>query len=248
MQIHAIKTHKITLQDQALLAILDMYLATFADGSILAITSKIVAICQRRIAKIGATDKQALIEEEAAFFLPPTTNKYHVTLTIKAGVLIPNAGIDESNGDGYHILWPHAPHQTANTVRAYLQQRFNIQQVGVIITDSNVTPLRLGVTGVAVAYSGFRALNDYVGAPDLFGRDLRMTKVNVLDALATAAVLVMGEGSEQTPLAVISDLPFVTFQAHDPTAEELQQLRIPVADDLYGALLTGVEWRKGGEQ
>jgi F420-0:gamma-glutamyl ligase len=39
-----------------------------------------------------------------------------------------------------------------------------------------------------------------------------MTKVNVADALAAAAVLVMGEGSEQTPLVVIGDVPFVTFQ------------------------------------
>src|SRR6266508_2193439 len=69
------------------------------------------------------------------------------------------------------------------------------------ITDSKTAPLRVGVTGVTLAYSGFQALNDYVGTKDLFGRAWRMIKVNVVDALATAAVLVMGEGSEQTPLA-----------------------------------------------
>ncbi len=55
----------------------------------------------------------------------------------------------------------------------------------------------------------------------------------------------MGEGSEQPPLAVVSDLPFVAFQERDPSAEELQQLQIAVADDLYGPLLTSVQWHKG---
>ena len=40
----------------------------------------------------------------------------------------------------------------------------------------------------------------------------KVTKVDVVNALASAAVLVMGEGAEQTPLAVISDVPFVEFQ------------------------------------
>jgi putative folate metabolism gamma-glutamate ligase len=245
MKIHSIKTHKVTNRDQDLLAFLDAYLTSFEDGSILAITSKIVALCQGRIVKLGELDKQTLIEQEADYFLPPDANRYHVSLTIKDSRLIPSAGIDESNGDGYHVLWPRDPQKTANAVRFYLQQRFACEHTGVVITDSNVTPLRLGVTGVAIAHSGFLALNDYVGAPDLFGRTLRMTKVNVIDALATAAVLVMGEGSEQTPLAIIGDLPFVTFQNRDPLPEELEQLRIPMEDDLYGPLLTNAQWQSG---
>jgi F420-0:gamma-glutamyl ligase len=66
-----------------------------------------------------------------------------------------------------------------------------------------------------------------------------------MDALAAAAVLVMGEGSEQTPLAVISDLPFVSFQEREPAAEELQQLRIAHEDDIYSPLLMSVPWHKG---
>ena len=246
MIVHTIQTHKIAIDERDLLALLDRYLTTFAAGSILAITSKIVAICQGRTIPISGVDKQALIEQEAELFLPPTLNPANVTLTIKHGRLIPNAGIDASNGDDHYILWPHAPQQVANAVRTYLQQRFGCTLVGVLITDSNVTPLRLGVSGVAVAHSGFLALNDYVGAPDLFGRPLRMTRANVMDALAGAAVLAMGEGSEQTPLAVISDLPFVTFQEHEPTAEELAQLHIPLREDLFSPILTSVPWSQGG--
>jgi putative folate metabolism gamma-glutamate ligase len=245
MHIDAIKTHKITTQDQDLFAILDAYVSACAERVVLAITSKIVAICQGRVVKIGEQEKHTLIAQEAEYFLPGRLSKYQMTLTIAHGLLIPAAGIDESNGDGYYVLWPRDPQQTANAVRAYLQRRFTRTHVGVIITDSKTSPLRAGVTGVALAHSGFQALNDYVGTLDCFGHALRMTKVNVVDALATAAVLVMGEGSEQTPLAMVSDVPFVTFQNRDPSAEELQQLRIALEDDLYGPLLTSVPWHQG---
>jgi len=102
------------------------------------------------------------------------------------------------------------------------------------------------VTGTAIAHSGFLAVNDYRGRPDIFGRLLQMTTVDVADALAAAAVLVMGEADEQTPLAVIDDLPFVCFQEHDPSPEELQQRWIDIKDDLYAPLLQGVEWQEGG--
>jgi F420-0:gamma-glutamyl ligase len=96
-----------------------------------------------------------------------------------------------------------------------------------------------------MAHSGFAAVNDYIGRPDIFGRTLHMTKVDVADALAAAAVLVMGEASEQTPLAVIGDLPFVRFQDRDPTPEELGSRWIDIEDDLYAPLLQAVPWRKG---
>ena len=50
---------------------------------------------------------------------------------------------------------------------------------------------------------------------------MQMTKSNVVDALAESAVAVMGEGSEQTPLAIIRDVPFVQFQDRNPTNKEL---------------------------
>jgi dihydrofolate synthase / folylpolyglutamate synthase len=245
MQIQAIRTHKITPADQDLLAVLDANTPPLAENSVLAVTSKIVSLCQGRVAQIGEVEKQQLIEQEADSFLPPDANRYHVTLTIKDNILIPSAGIDESNSDNHYVLWPADAQGVANTIRTHLCRRFGRQRLGVLITDSKTTPLRWGVTGVAVAHSGFAALNDYIGRTDLFGRPLRMTKVNVADALAAAAVLVMGEGDEQTPLAVISDLPFVRFQERDPTAEELQDLSIAPEDDLYAPLLKSVPWRRG---
>jgi F420-0:gamma-glutamyl ligase len=98
---------------------------------------------------------------------------------------------------------------------------------------------------VSIAHSGFAALNNYIGKPDIFGRIMQMTKANVADALAESAVAVMGEGSEQTPLALIEDLPFVRFQKRNPTPNELNALSISMDNDLYAPLLTRGPWKKG---
>jgi len=245
MKVSAVHTHKITAQDQDLLALIDTYLPPLEEESVVAVTSKIVAITQGRLVKAEGVDKHALIEDEADYFLPRGASRYDVSLTITRDIIIANAGIDESNGNGYFVLWPREPERAANEIRAHLRQRFGLNRLGVVITDSITTPLRWGVTGTAIAHSGFRALNNFVGHPDIFGRMLHMTKVNIANALGAAAVLVMGEADEQTPLAVLQDLPFVQFEAGDPTPAELHSLKIALEDDLYAPLLKSVPWQAG---
>jgi putative folate metabolism gamma-glutamate ligase len=247
VKVTPVKTDRITPNDRDLFAVLDRHLPMLAEQSIVAVTSKVVAICEGRVVKVGDIAKSALIEQEAEFFLPSSESKYGITLTVRHSMLLPTAGIDESNGAGYYVLWPRDPQRSANGIRQYLAERCSLREVGVILTDSTSRPLRRGVTGVALANSGFAALKDYVGQPDVFGHPLVVTKANVRDALAAAAVLVMGEADEQTPLAVIEDLPFVVFQERDPTDEEFAALQISLEDDLYAPLLTRAPWREGGQ-
>jgi Uncharacterized conserved protein len=164
-------------------------------------------------------------------------------LTIKHNLLVPSAGVDESNTNGYYVMWPKDPQSSANLCWQFLRERFHVTNLGVIITDSTSSPIRWGVTGKCIAYCGFRGLNSKIGEPDLFGRKLRMTQINVADALAAAAVLCMGESNEQTPIAIIEDLPFVKFEQCPPTSEEINSIHIDIKDDLYGQLLAGVEWK-----
>ncbi len=242
MFIQTLHTHKITTADESLTDLLDRYLPLFTERSVLVITSKIISILQNRVRPMATTDRQALIEQEADRFLPPTASRYRVTLTIKDQLLMPSAGVDESNAGGNFVLWPADVQQVANAVRSYLCTRFGLQFAGVLITDSRPLPLRWGVTGVGLAHSGFQAINDLIGQPDLFDRPLHMTKVNVMDGLAAAAVLAMGEGAEGTPLAIVRDLSTVHFQARNPTTEELNAMHIALEDDLYAPLLTAVPW------
>jgi putative folate metabolism gamma-glutamate ligase len=243
MLVKVIKTHKIV--SGSLFTILDRYIKKPAEGSVLAITSKIVSICEGRIEPVKGTDKQKLIEQESEYFIKPSKNSYGIALSIKNGVLAPMAGIDESNANGFYILWPKDAQKTANEVREHFVKKFKLKKFGVIITDSRTTPLRWGTTGFALAHSGFQALNNYIGKSDIFGRKLRVSKANIMDGLAGTAVLMMGEGKEQTPLALISDLPFVAFQPRNPTKLEIRNLKLKIGVDLYAPLLKNAGWKKG---
>jgi dihydrofolate synthase / folylpolyglutamate synthase len=245
MNIKAIQTCKVTSGSITVMQLLDSYLESFSNGCILAISSKVVALCEGRTVALDGADKMDLISDEAELYLPAETNKYGVSLTIKNNTLIPSAGIDESNSDGNYVLWPKDPQASANSIREYLVRRFGGTNIGVIVTDSTTSPLRWGVTGISIGHSGFAAIHSLIGTPDLYGRLLKVTKVNVVDALASAAVLVMGEGAEQTPLALISDVPFVEFQNRTPTELELAERKIALEDDLYGSLLSAVSWHRG---
>ena len=244
MRAKAIRTKPIVVGDD-LVDVLNKYLPSLRNKCIVAVTSKIISICEGNVVKIGTKDKEEIIKEQADYYLPPH-KKYNFTLSIKNNIFIASAGIDESNSNGFYTLWPKNPQRTANKIRQYLKSRFGIRDVGVLIVDSKITPLRRGVTGVAIAHSGFSTLNDYVGKIDIFGRPFKVEKANVADALAVAAVAVIGEGSEQTPIAVITDVPFVQFQDRNPTKQEIAELNIPIEEDLYYPILKNIKWKRGG--
>ena len=138
MRVQPLRTHKITSADSDLLAILEAHVPALAEGSVLAITSKIVAIAEGRVIPMAGVDKQRLIADQAERYLPASASKWGVSLTITNGMLIATAGIDESNSDGHFVLWPRDVQRSANAVRAYLVKRFALSRVGVVITD--VTP------------------------------------------------------------------------------------------------------------
>ncbi len=246
MKITPIKTHKILANKESIYEILEGYVKKIKEKSILTVTSKIVSLCEGNVKKIGTTDKKKLVRETADYFFPLEISKYSSMLTIKNNFLVFASGIDESNGNGYYILWPKDPQRSANKIRAFLKKRFYLKNVGVIITDSKTVTLRRGTTGFALTHSGFNALNDYIGEPDIFGKTMQITMSNIADGLAASAVATMGEGKEQTPLAIIEDTPFVKFQNRNPTKKELDELNINIDDDLYAPLLKSVRWKKGG--
>ncbi len=243
-KITPVKTHKITAKDKDIFKILDRYIKNLPNKSIVAITSKIISVTEGRIVKIGSVDKDELIKKESEFYLPRNKNPYNVSLTITRGTLVATAGIDESNAGGFYVLWPKNPQKTADSIREYLAKKFETHDIGVVITDSKTTPLRWGVTGIAIAYSGFVPLKNYIGKPDIFGRKLEFTKMSVMDNLAASATLVMGEGDEQSPIAVIENPP-VIFQKRNPTKKEIREIRISIEKDLYSPLLKNALWEKG---
>jgi coenzyme F420-0:L-glutamate ligase / coenzyme F420-1:gamma-L-glutamate ligase len=124
-------------------------------------------------------------------------------LCMKAGTLLPNAGVDASNAPpGCVTPLPVDPDASACRIRQAVEQATGAK-IGVIIADSRTHAMRLGCSGVAIGCAGIQSVIDDRGRSDLFGRKLEVTKRAVADNIASAAELVMGEADECTPAAVI---------------------------------------------
>lgn len=227
MIIRPIKT-RVFQESDDLLAFIADYFKKLPEKSVVVVTSKIVALGEKRtaIAKNIQT-KEKLIRRESELAI---STKY-VWLTIKDGMVMASAGIDESNANGKLILLPKDSFKTARFLRKKLQRKYGVKHLGVLVTDSRTVPLRAGVTGVALGYAGFRGIRDYRGTPDIFGRKFKFSRTNVPDSLATAAVFVMGEGNEQQPLALIEKAP---IKFCDKIRRK--ELHIDIQDDMYQPL------------
>ncbi len=223
LQIQPIKT-RIFKENENLLAFLKEHVKTLPEKTVVIVTSKIVALSEGRTAVIeNARTKERLIRAESDMAVE---TKY-VWLTVKDGMLMASAGIDESNAQGKLILLPKDSFKAADLIRTGLKKLYGVKDIGVILTDSRTIPFRSGVNGVALGYAGYR------GTADLFGRKLTFSKTNMADGLATAAVIVMGEGDECQPLALITGAP-VEFQETIDKSE----LHIDIEDDMYKPILT----------
>jgi putative folate metabolism gamma-glutamate ligase len=230
----AIKTHKIT-PGESLFIILDTYVTKLMENTIIAIASKVISICENRLARKNKI-KLSLINKESEFCFAAPHDTGNFYLTLKDCRLIPNAGIDESNCNNAYALLPKKPQLTAKKIWQYLRKRDSLKNLGVIITDSNITPLRRGVTGIAIGWCGFKPTYDYNGQEDIFGRSLQVTQINLLDSLATVATLTMGEGREQTPIATIKNVLKINFQNRAPTTKEKQTTYIDPKNDLFSTV------------
>jgi len=232
MLVKPIKT-RIFKEGENLFSFITPYLKNIKENSVVIITSKIIALSEKRTAIIeNIQTKEKLIKQESSLAIP---TKY-IWLTIKDGVVMASAGIDESNAQGKLILLPRNSFKTASLLRKKLQTKYKLKNLGIIITDSRTAPLKAGVLGVAVGYAGFKGINDYRGQADIFGRKFHFSRANVADSLAAAAVIAMGEGKEQQPLAIIENSP-----AQFCNRIKKDELKIDIKQDMYRPLFENLD-------
>ena len=147
------------------------------------------------------------------------------------GLILANAGIDQSNLDAEHrgrrvLLLPEEPDRSAALLRDSICARF-AAGIGVVISDSVGRAWRLGTVGLAIGAAGVPSLWDRRGEKDLSGRPLEVTEVGLADAVASAAVLAMGEAAEGCPAALVRGLDCAA--AERPAAALVR----PKTEDLF---------------
>jgi len=214
------------------------------DGDVLVISSKFVAVSEGRVVKlsgvrVGEKARRLALEHR----MDPRLCELVIResddilggipgflLTIKDGLLTPNAGIDKSNvRHGAVVLYPRRPEESARSLREALQYSPGVT-VGVVICDSRLSPTRRGTTGVAIAASGIEAVLDMRGRKDLFGNVLRVTSQGVADDLSSASEVLMGESDEGTPLVLVRGLSrSLLKKAEYPSS----RFAIPAEEDVF---------------
>lgn len=189
----------------------------FRDGDILVLAETAVATAEGSVICLADITPSSRARELAAeYHMDPATVEIVLQqsdsivggipgflLCMKAGTLLPNAGVDASNAPpGCVTPLPSDPDASARRIRGEIMQRTGAG-IGVIIADSRTHAMRRGCSGVAIGCAGIPSVIDDRGRSDLFGRRLEVTKRAVADNIASAAELVMGEADECTPAAVI---------------------------------------------
>ncbi|MBA7655152.1 Bifunctional F420 biosynthesis protein FbiB [subsurface metagenome] len=189
------------------------------EGDIIVIAEKVIATSQGRVINLSDVTNISekakemakeydmdecfveLIIQEASMILGGMT---HVILAQVNNFLIANAGIDQSNaGPNRVVLLPKDLKKVVWEYWKELRKEYGLNDLGVIISDSRVQPLRKGTIGIAIATAGFEPVEDLRGHPDLFNRPMEITMRAIADDLTSAAQFLLSEADQQTPVVII---------------------------------------------
>lgn len=218
---------------------------TLQGGDIVVLAQKIVSKAEGRYAYLddvvvspaaqelaGQTDKDPRIVE---LILSESTRVLRqrpglIVTETRHGFVMANAGIDQSNVRGENgevaLLLPLDSDASAQALRHQLEAYYE-PSIGVVISDSVGRAWRQGTIGQALGSSGPIPLQDLRGEPDREGRPMLSSQVGFVDQIACAAVMVMGEAAEGTPVVRIRGLEWTPV---DTPAISLVRL---AQDDLF---------------
>ncbi|MHA1912365.1 MAG: coenzyme F420-0:L-glutamate ligase [Candidatus Kariarchaeaceae archaeon] len=187
------------------------------DNDIIVIVSKVVTVVQGGIVDLStltpSPEAQSLALQTG---LPPEMVELALSESLDVFGVAPksvmsltpygmnaNGGVDRSNApDGYALPLPADPEEFAFSFRSEIKDKMS-KDVGIIIADSRVVPLRWGTSAFSLAAAGFVPVVDKRGEDDIYGHKMSVTLRSLSDNLATAANILMGETNELIPFVVI---------------------------------------------
>ncbi|MBZ3936183.1 coenzyme F420-0:L-glutamate ligase [Methanimicrococcus blatticola] len=186
----------------------------------------------KRIAALNGKDPrfvQAILDESVEVF----TEAPFMLVRNKNGHVCINAGIDASNvGNGLLLKLPDNPDKHAAAIGKSIEQKTG-KKISVIITDTNGRAFKEGQTNVAVGLYNIKAIRQWIGEKDLYGMVLEISEEAVVDEIAGAANLVMGEGGGGVPAVIVSGLDLYV----DETVSVTEMYRSKERDVLIRGLL-----------
>ena len=219
------------------------------DGDVLVVAQKIVSKAEGRVFQL-----KNVKPSEKAKKLAETTLKdpNFVELVLQAsrkivkassdtlivenenGIICINAGIDKSNveGEDYYALLPRDSDDSARRIRRKIMGVTG-KKVAVIISDTYSRPFRKGQVEFAIGIAGINPFRDYRGERDLYNYVLKVKNIAVVDEIAAAAELVMGQGSEGIPVAIVKNLD----RAELTEGYSIVDLFISKREDLFNGTL-----------
>ena len=218
------------------------------EGDVIAVAQKIFSKCENRTVRLGkvvpsekAEDIAKTIGKNAKFVelvLGETERIVKASPEVflvedKRGLICINAGIDKSNveGRGNFTLLPEEPDASARKCRVEIK-RLTGKSVAVVICDTYSRPFRRGQVNFAIGIAGINPFKDYRGKEDLFGQILKVKNVAIVDEIAAAAELLMGQAKEATPVVIFKGLGEWVLQ-EDKDDFRVSDLFISRDEDLF---------------
>ena len=219
--------------------------ADLGDGDVLVLAHKVVSKAEGRIRRLDEIEPgeharglarehhkdarlvQAVLDESAELLRAVDGTLICVT---HHGFVCANAGVDQSNASakGELVLLPQDPDRSAARLRAGIADLLGVRPA-VVIADSFGRAWRLGQTDVAIGVAGLVPLDQWIGRPDGFGRELRVTSIAVADCVAAAADLARAKDSLE-PVVLVRGLERYVTGEDGPGAAALRR---PAEQDLF---------------
>ncbi|WP_338403880.1 coenzyme F420-0:L-glutamate ligase [Cellulosimicrobium arenosum] len=204
---------------------------SLTEGDVVVVTSKVVSKAEGRA--VAAEDREQAITGETVRVVATRERPGLPPLRIvenRLGLVMAAAGVDASNTpEGTVLLLPVDPDATARTLRAALRQRFGLDRLGVVVTDTAGRAWRDGLVDIAIGAAGLVVVEDLRGGTDTHGRALTATVTAVADEIASAAELVRGKTAGR-PVAVVRGLERYVGTQDGPGARTLVRAG---SDDMF---------------
>lgn len=219
------------------------------DGDIVVVSQKVVSKAEDMVVKLSDVEpserakKMAKVASKDPRFVELVLKEAKKVVKCSPEILIVenekgliciNAGIDKSNvsGKDTYALLPKDPDESAERIRSGIMELTG-KRVAAVISDTYSRPFRRGQVEFAIGLAGIGPFKDYRGQEDLFNYVLKVKNIALVDEIASAAELAMGQGREAVPVAIIRNLG----RAEPDTAVSIEDLNISREEDLFKGTL-----------